>query len=163
MLWEKHEPHRWSISQVFDCERCVYLNGSQGLFPQKPFPGNALTSPKNSWNVQKSTFVLLFHYPEPNWVRKSYFQSDMTFQGCLVIRWLPTTSILVVTERIYRCQFKSNYLKDHKFFWNSFCNFGIFIKVLMLSKQHESIRSSISQVIDSERCVYLNGSQGLFP
>ena len=32
-----------------------------------------LTILKNSWNVQKSTFLLVFHHSEPNWARKSYF------------------------------------------------------------------------------------------
>ena len=34
---------------------------------------NVLHRPKNSWNLQKSTFVQLFHHSDPNWVSKSYF------------------------------------------------------------------------------------------
>ena len=88
----------------------------RGPGSENPFAVNAWTSPKNSWNLQKSTFIRPFHQSGPNWVRKSYFESALKFQDCLLTGWLPTTSILVVIERIYRCQSKSNYLKHHKFF-----------------------------------------------
>ena len=38
-------------------------------------------------------------------------------------RWLPSTSILVVTERIYRYQYKCNYLKNQKSFAAVFFEF----------------------------------------
>ena len=66
------------------------------------------------------------------------------------------TSILVVIEKIYRYQFKSNYLKNHKFFAAFFCIFGIYIKFPMFWKKNEPHSSSISEVIDSERCACLN-------
>ena len=87
-----------------------------GLLSGNPLPVNVLTSPKNSWNLNKNTFILLFHHFGPNWARKSYFQSDLRFQDCLLTRSLPTTSILVVIGRIYRYQFKLNYLKNHRLF-----------------------------------------------
>ena len=48
----------------------------------------------------------------------TYYRSshEKNFKVIHLTRWLPTTSILVVIERIYRYQFKSNYLKNHKFF-----------------------------------------------
>ena len=72
----------------------------------------------------------------------------LTFNASLsaLTRWLPTTSILVVTERIYRYQFKCNYLFA---FLESTLNF-------QWLKKKEPHRSSISEVIDSERCAYLN-------
>ena len=42
---------------------------------------------------------------------------------CLITRWLPTTSILVLIERIYRYQIKPNYLKNRKFFPAFFLHF----------------------------------------
>ena len=81
--------------------------------------------------------------------------SSVKYPG-LLTRWLPTTSILVVLERIYRYQFKSNYLKNHKFFAAFFfCIFRIYIN-FQCSEKNEPHRSSISEVIDSERCAYLN-------
>ena len=92
---------------------CLFKCIARLLF-QNPVTVNGLTSIKNSWDLQKSTFILLFHDAEPSWVRKSYFQSDLRFLDCLITRWLETTSILVVIERIYNYQIKSNYLKHGK-------------------------------------------------
>ena len=97
--------------------RCII-----GLPSENPLGMNVLTTPKNSWYLQKSTFILLLLHFEPNWVRKSYFQSDLRFQDCLITRWLDAVNILVVISRIYRYHFKSNDLKNHKpfalFCWN---------------------------------------------
>ena len=77
---------------------------------------NVLTSPKNSWNLQKSTFILLFLHSEPYLVRKTYFESDLRFWDCLITSWLKTTSIPVAIERIYSYKFRSSYLENHKRF-----------------------------------------------
>ena len=82
-----------------------------GLLSENPLAVKLLTSPKNSWNLQKSTFILLFFHFETNWARKSFCKSDLRFQDCLVARWLPTTSIVVLIETIFCYQFKSIYLK----------------------------------------------------
>ena len=47
----------------------------------------------------------------------------MRFYNCLITRWLETTSVLVVIERIYSYQFKSNYLKNHRLFAAFFLHF----------------------------------------
>ena len=113
-----------------------------GLVSENPLAVNVLTSPKNSWNLQKSTLILLFYHSGPNWARKSYFQSDLRFQDCLLTHWLPTTSILVVIGRIYRYQFKWNYLKNHRlfalhFFYiiSSYMKFSMFWKKMSLIGQ----------------------------
>ena len=56
----------------------------KGLVSENPLAVNVLTSPKNCWNLQKSTFNLLSHHFEPAWVRKSHFQWDPGFQNCLL-------------------------------------------------------------------------------
>ena len=97
----------------------------KGLVSENASAVEGFTSPKNCCNLQKITFRLLFYRSEPNWVRRSHFWSDLRFQNCLLTRWLRTTSILVVIGRIYRCQFKYNYLKNQKLFLNfllHFCN-----------------------------------------
>ena len=80
----------------------------------------------------------------------------------MITRSLETTSILVVIERICRYQFKSIYLRNHQpiallplIFWNVH-------EVSNVLKKIEAHRSSISEVIDSERGAYLNQSQGFF-
>ena len=106
-------------------------------------------------SAEKYLYPNLSFY-ELNWVRKSYFQSGLKFQHCLLTGWLPTRSILVVIERIYRCQLKWNYLRNHKSFLDFFFNFGICIKFTMFGKKHEPHTSSIFEIIDSEKCSYLN-------
>ena len=85
-----------------------------GLVSENPLAVNVLTSFKNSWNLQESTFVLSFIHSKLNWVRKSYFQSDLRFSDCLITRWLETTSILVIMDKIDRYQFISNYPKNRR-------------------------------------------------
>ena len=127
-----------------------------GLVSENPLAVNVLTSPKNSWNLHKSAFILLFHHSGPNRARKSYFQLDLRFQDYLLTRWLPTTSIFVVIGRIYRYQFKSNYLKNHRLFALHFLIISIYTKLSMFWKKNEPHISSISGVIESEVCAYLN-------
>ena len=102
-----------------------------GLVFENPLAMNVLPSVKNLWNLQKSTFMQLFHHSESNWAKRSYFQLDLRFKNCLITRWLPTTSILVVIERIYRYQFKSNYLKKINFLRYFYLIFRIDIKFWM--------------------------------
>ena len=120
---------------------------------------NVWTSPKTSWNLEKNTFILLFYHSEQNWVWKSSFSSDLRFYDCLLIRWLPTTSILVVIEGLYHYQFKSNDLKNHtvfSLFFLFFPFFWIYIKFPMFRKKNQLQRSNITEVVHSERCSYLN-------
>ena len=125
------------IGQGFDSDIRAYLNASR-LLSEHPLAVNMWTSPKSSLNLQKSIFILLFLDSEENWVRKSYFQLDLIYSDCLTTRWLETTSILVVIERIYRDQFKSNYLKNHRFLAIFFSTFGIYMKFPMLLKKRSA-------------------------
>ena len=50
-------------------------------------------------------------------------------------RWLPTTSILVLIERTYGYQFKSNYLKNRNFLAACFWSFKIYVKFAMFWKK----------------------------
>ena len=127
-----------------------------GLLSENHLSVNVLNSQENSWNLQKIYFVPLLLRFERTWVRKSYFQSDLRFQDCLITRWLDAVNILVVISRIYRYHFKSNDLKNHKpfalFCWNIW-NLHDF---QCSAKKDEPHWSSISEVIDSEICAYEN-------
>ena len=138
------------IGQGFHSEIRAYLNASR-LLSENPLAVNMWTTPKSSLNLQKSIFMLLFLHSS-----QIYFQSDLRYSDCLITRWLETTSILVVIERIYSDQFKSNCIKNHRFFAIFFYSFGIYMKFPMFLKKHEPHKTSFSEVIDSERCAYLN-------
>ena len=105
-----------------------------------------LASLKIPWNLEQRSFILPFHHSDPKWARKSHYESDLRFQDCLLTRWLPTTSILVVLERTYRYQFKSNYLKNHKFFPQFFLLFLAFLESTLSFKCSEKNISLIAQV-----------------
>ena len=114
-----------------------------GFLYENPLAVKVLTSLKNYWILQKSSFILVFSHSEPNLVRRTYFESDLRFWDCLLTRWLPTTSILVVVNRIYRYQFKANDLKDRRF-WTAF--FSYFWYLHEISNILSRDMSLISQV-----------------
>ena len=122
----------------------------------KPFSSERVNESQSSWNLQKNTFIILFHHSDPQWVWKSYFQSDLKFLDCSLTRWLPTTSIFVAIERIDHYKFKANYLKNHQNFGVFFLSFRMYIKLQFFRKKYELHRSNISVVIDYERCAYFN-------
>ena len=74
----------------------------------------------------------------------------------MITRWLPATNTLVVIERIYRYQFKSNYLKNHGLLTALFMNFRYLHEISNVLKKNELHTSSISELVESERCAYLN-------
>ena len=81
-------------------------------------------------NESQKLLKSLENYFYPNfssfWARLSLeklFLIRSEISGPLVNTWLPTTSILVVIGRIYRCEFKTNYLKNHNFFPSFFLQF----------------------------------------
>ena len=74
-----------------------------------------------------------------------------------------TTSIPEVIDRIYTDQVKSTLLKNHKCFAAFF--FPVLKSTLNLpwsEKKKKPHRSSISEVIESERCAYLNAWENFF-
>ena len=95
----------------------------RGLLSQNPLAVNVLTTPRTSWNLQKSAFIVPFLHVKQNWVIKTYFEFDLRFLDCLIRRWLETMGLLTVIERIYSHQFKSVYVKNRKPFTWSCCNF----------------------------------------
>ena len=81
----------------------------------------------------------------------------------LLTRWLRTTGYLEGIQTIYRCQFKSNYLKNENVFATFSWTFWYLHEIYnVLKKKEERHRSIISGVIDSERWADLNASQGFF-
>ena len=116
MFWNKKQASIVKFFWSYCLRNLCLFNCITGLVSERPLTLNLFTSLKNSWNLQKSTCLLLFNNSEPNWIRKSSYSWDLRFQDCLITRWLPTTSILLVKERIYSYQFHKNYLKNRNLF-----------------------------------------------
>ena len=128
MFWNKKKRHKSSISEVIDSERRAYLNTKLGFFLKNFWQWTCSLVPKTPEIFGKVLlpffFIILFFH---------YFLSDLRFYCCSITRWLETTSILVVIERIYSYQFKSNYLRNHKSFpvlWLNFWNLPEILNVL---------------------------------
>ena len=138
MFSKKKEASKVKFFWSYWLRNLCLFNCITGLVSESAFTLNLLTSLKNSWNLQKSTCLLLFNNSEPNWVRKSSFSPDLRFQNCLITRWLPTTSILLVKEWICSYQFHKNYLKTI-IFWPNFPSiFTIYIKFSMFWNKKEA-------------------------
>ena len=132
-----------------------------GLFSENPLAVNALslTRCKSSWNLQKSTFILLFHHSEQYSVKKKSFLIRSEILGLL-------DNTLTADYKYSRSNSENLTLpiqiklsrKSSTFCWI----FGIYIKWQMFWYKNEPDRLSISEVIDSERCGYFNAEQGFF-
>ena len=94
---------------------------------------NVLRSWKNS--LRKVFLFYFFIILTEIESEKVTFNLGLRFKDCLITHWLPTTSILVVIERIYRYQFKSIYLKNHPSLSYFYLVFGMNIKFPMLWKK----------------------------
>ena len=128
-----------------------------GIVSGNPLAVIVLTSPKSSLNLRKSTFILLFHLSEPNWVWKILFL--IRFQ----IIWLLVDKLTATYEysRTNRenlpllIQIKLS-KKTIKLFLYFLTFFEIYIKFSMFWNKHQLHRSNISEIIDSKRCAYFN-------
>ena len=74
--------------------------------------------------------------------------------GLLFNTLMPTTSILILIERIYRYQIKQNYPKNRQFIFFAFLKLKLNFECF--AKKNEPHNSSISEVIESERCACLS-------
>ena len=120
----------------------------------KPFGSECVNE---SQKLLKSTFIVLSDHFEWAWVGKIYFQSDLTFEDCLLTGWLLSMSILIVIGTIYCYQLNAIIWKIRHFFVKFFMHFWNLHSILnILKKRKELHSSSVSEVIDSKRCAYLN-------
>ena len=73
MFWNK----KWASELQYFCSywlrNMCLLKCITGILSENLLAVNVLTSPKNSITVKKSTFILLFHHSEQNWVWKRLF------------------------------------------------------------------------------------------
>ena len=63
------------------------------------------------------------------------------------------TSILFVTENIWRCQFGSNYLKNEKLFLNFFLHFQNLHEILNVSKKKMSFIADLFAILRTQKNV----------
>ena len=66
--------------------------------------------------MQGITIILFSHEFQVNWVGKSLIYSDLKSSDCLLISWLPMTSIPAAICTIFCNNFKRYYLKNGRLF-----------------------------------------------
>ena len=133
------------------------------LLSENPLAVNVLTSPKNSWNLQKSTFILLFLHSQPKWVRKSLFSIRCDILGLLVYMLIVNCECCSSNGENLRAPILIQLSKKPQTFCDLFFAFLVSIwnfqsseKKKKKEKKNERHPSSISEITDSEICASLN-------
>ena len=128
-----------------------------GSVSENPFAVNVLTSSKNCWNLQKSTFILLFHHSGTKLSLKKVFLIRSEILGLLFNTLTGNYEYshsdienLLLQIQIKLCRKPLTILPSF------FLSIGIYIKFPIFWSKNQRHRSNISQFIDCERCAYLN-------
>ena len=79
----------------------------------------------NCWNLIDSNFFVFFDPHEANSAWKGVFEWQAESLDCLLIHWLPISSILFLIETIYSNVFRSTSLRNQKYLlvFFIFCKF----------------------------------------
>ena len=85
-------------------------------------------------NLEDSTFTKFLDHCEGNSVGKSLSEWYAQSEDCLLIYWLPITSILFLLDTVYSNIFRCNYLRNEKYFLTFFSIFEFKIQFLTFSK-----------------------------
>ena len=78
---------------------------------EDPSTSNMVNGPKHCWNLSDSTFTIVIDPSKDNSGWKSFSDWCAKSKDFLLTHWLPTTSILFLTEAIYYNIFRCNYLR----------------------------------------------------
>ena len=100
---------------------------------------NMLNGPKKCWNLNDSTFTIFIDPCESNSGWKSLSEWYANSSGCLVTQWLPITSIPSLIETIYTNIFRSNYLRNEKYFLNFIFHFRDLDSVLNIFEKKMTV------------------------
>ena len=122
------------------------MNCLKGIFWEHPSAGYMLTCPKHSWYLLERSFTLFSHHFEMNWVRK---MSLLVRSEILRLFF----NILTANDkhschlgRILHNQFKSNFLRNEKFFSQKFIAFLKFTKLLKIFEKNINLTAEVFAV-----------------
>ena len=136
---------------LLECQRASVLEHPSKL---NVFKGN-----KHCCNDHSSTFVMSSVWSKTHWVGKPLCLSDL----CLVTRWLPITWILVVRWRKFRERVQTWLSQKRKTIFGIFILFSESTQNLVHFVKKDQVYSlNILEVIDSEKCCWLNARKLMF-
>ena len=125
-----------------------------GLLSKKLFIVNVLTSPKNSWNMQKRTFILFILHSEPNCFRNSLFSIRSEILGLLENTLIRNYEYSRSNRGDLLLPIQIKLSKKPETFCDLFLHLWYLHQISNVLKKKWS--SCISEVIDCERCAFLN-------
>ena len=112
-------------------------------FSEDPSTSNMVNGPKNSWNLNHSTFTIFIDYCEGNSGRKNLSEPYAKSWNCLLTHWLLLTSNIFLTEAIYCNMFICNYLRNEKLFQNFFLHFLNLYSILKIFKKMMTLTAHV--------------------
>ena len=106
---------------------------------EDPTTTNMVNVPKHCRNLHHRPFIIFINHCQVNWVGKSLSYWHAKSWYCLLTHWLPMESVLFFIEKIWRYQFRCNYLRNKIHFliflldfWNLYETSKIFNRKLTL-------------------------------
>ena len=115
----------------------------KSLFSEDPSTSNMVNGPKNSWNLNHSTFTIFIDYCEGNSGRKKLCERYAKSWNCFLTHWLLLTSNIFLTEAIYCNMFICNYLRNEKLFQNFFLHFLNLYSILKIFKKMMTLTAHV--------------------
>ena len=90
---------------------------------ENPYASNIVNFPKQCRNHHHSTLIIIIDQCEVNWVGKGLSYWHAKSWDCFLTHCLPMKSILFFIGRIWRYQFRLNYIRNKKLFPNFLLHF----------------------------------------
>ena len=122
------------------------MNCLKCIFWEHPSAGYMLTCPKHCWYLLERSFTVFSHHFEMNWVRK---MSPLVRSEILRLFYNTLTANdkhSCHLGRILHNQFKSNFLRNEKFFYQKFIAFLKFTKLLKIFEKNISLTAEVFAV-----------------
>ena len=110
---------------------------------EDPSTSNMVNGRKHCWCLNISTFTIFLDNCEGNSVAKSLSWWYEKYWDCLLIHWMPMTSILFLIQTIYCKMFWCNYLRKRKFWGIFFLHFRNLDPVLNIFKKKMTLIADV--------------------
>ena len=88
-------------------------------------------------------FYCLFHYFEEIWFGKCHPYCHVKSSGCFLTQWVPMATNLFNIAKIFKSQFKRNYLKNEKLFLNFLFHFWNLHQILNILKKKMMVIANV--------------------
>ena len=121
----------------------------KGAVSEHALTVNIWKIPKYLRNLHENNFIMFFFILRE--VDLDYFFPSVRWnlRSGLLTHWLPMSSILFKVVRIYKSQFKCNYLKKEKLFLNFLFDFWILHQILNILKEKMIVIANVFPILQT--------------